>query len=45
MATQTEIYKLNKPARTDRIDIDLLNENMDIIEEEIMQEGEMAYGY
>lgn len=35
MATQTETYKLNKPARTDRIDIDLLNENMDIIEQEL----------
>lgn len=35
MATQTETYKLNKPARTDRIDVDLLNENMDIIEEEL----------
>ena len=35
MATQTETYKLNKPARTDKIGIDLLNENMDIIEEEL----------
>ena len=35
MATQTETYKLNKPARTDQIDVDLLNENMDIIEEEL----------
>jgi len=35
MATQTETYKLNKPARTDKIGIDLLNENMDIIEREL----------
>ena len=35
MATQTETYKLNKPARTDNIDIEDLNENFDIIEEEL----------
>ena len=35
MATQTETYKLNKPARTDKIDIEDLNENFDIIEEEL----------
>ena len=35
MATQTETYKLNKPGRTDRVDIEKLNENFDIIEEEL----------
>lgn len=35
MATQTEIYKLNKPDRTDKVGIAALNENMDIIEEEL----------
>ena len=35
MATQTETYKLNKPDRTDKIGIDLLNANADIIEEEL----------
>ena len=35
MATQTETYKLNKPARTDNMKVELLNENFDIIEEEL----------
>lgn len=35
MATQTETYKFNKPARTDNIDIEKLNENFDIMEEEL----------
>lgn len=39
MATQTENYKLNKPARTDKIDIDLLNENMDIIDDQLGKAG------
>lgn len=35
MATQTETYKFNKPARTDNIDVEKLNENFDIMEEEL----------
>lgn len=35
MATQTETYKLNKPARADRVNIEDLNKNFDIIEEEL----------
>jgi len=35
MATQTETYKLYKPARTDRVNIEDLNKNFDIIEEEL----------
>ena len=31
--TQTEILKLNKPDKTDFIDIEKLNENMDILDE------------
>ena len=35
MATQTETYKLHKPARTDRVNIEDLNRNFDIIEDEL----------
>lgn len=35
MATQTETYKLNKPDRTDNMDVTVLNENFDIIEAEL----------
>ena len=35
MATQTETYKFNKPARTDNINVEKLNENFDIMEEEL----------
>lgn len=35
MATQTETYKFNKPARTDNIDVEKLNENFDIMEREL----------
>ena len=33
--TQTEIYKLNKPEKTDKVNIEDINENFEIIEEEL----------
>ena len=35
MATKTETYKLTKPARTDKVNIEDLNANFDIVEEEL----------
>ena len=42
MATQTTNYNLTKPSRTDRIDIDVLNQNFDVIDSKLKEGLDMA---